>query len=189
MNTIFKTMVPAALCLLFATSLQAAPITKTEYKLQKDNISQTHEVDKDRCKSLAGNKHDVCVAEANAKRDIAKAELEAAYKNSGKERLNAAKVRADAEFDVAKERCDEHKGDAKSLCVTQAEAAHDRSLADIKAGKVTLDARQDINKARKEAAEDKMDASYKAEMERCDSLGGDAKDSCQLRVKQQFHKD
>ena len=188
MNTIQKVLIPGLISMLMAAPVYAQTITKEEYKLQKDNIEKTHDADKAKCKNLMGNKRDVCVAEANAKENIAQAELEAAYKNTGKERIAAAKTRAKAEFDVDKERCDDQKGDAKSLCVTQAEAKRDRALADVEAKKETYEARKDISEARKDAREEKMDVTYEAEMKKCDSYAGDAKDACEVRVKQRFNK-
>ena len=49
---------------------------------------------------------------------------------------NARKVaeeRAELNYEVAKEKCDAQKGDAKSACVNQAKADHDRAKADMKA--------------------------------------------------------
>jgi len=189
MNILRKLAMPGLLCMLIAMPLQAQTITKADFKLQKDNISKTHDAEKAKCKTLMGNKRDVCIAEADAKKNIAQAELEAAYKDTGKERIAAAKVRAKADFEVAKERCDDQKGDAKSLCVTQAEATRDRTLADIEARKETYEARKEIGEARKEAQEKKLDASFEAEMKKCDSLAGDAKDACQVKVRSHFKKD
>ena len=192
MNTIQKMLISGLISMLMAAPVYAQAIsqaiTKEDYKLQKDHIEKTHDADKAKCKNLMGNKRDICVVEADAKEDIAQAELEAAYKNTGKERIAAAKVRAKAEFDVDKQRCDDHKGDAKSLCVTQAEAKRDRALADIEARKETYKAQQDINKARKDAREEKMDVTFEAEMKKCDSYAGDVKDACEARVKQRFNK-
>jgi hypothetical protein len=192
MNTIQKMLIPGLISMLMAAPVYAQAIsqamTKEDYKLQKDNIEKTHDADKAKCKNLMGNKRDVCIAEANAKEDIAQAELEAAYKNTGKERIAAAKVRAKAEFDVDKERCDDQKGDAKSLCVTQAEAKRDRALADVEAKKEMYKAQKDINEAKKDAREEKIDATLEAEMKKCDSFAGDVKDSCEAKVKQRFNK-
>lgn len=192
MNTIQKMLIPGLISMLMAAPVYAQAIsqaiTKEDYKLQKDNIEKTHDADKAKCKKLMGNQRDVCVVEAAAKEDVAKAELEAAYKNTGKERIAAAKVRAKAAFDVDKERCDDQKGDAKSLCVTQAEAKRDRALADVEAQKEVYKAHKDINEAKKDAREEKMDATYEAEMKKCDSYAGDAKDTCEVKVKQRFNK-
>lgn len=97
-------------------------------------------------------------------------------------------MRAKAEFDVDKERCDDQKGDAKSLCVTQAEAKRDRALADVEAKKEMYEARKDINEAKKDAREEKLDVTFEAEMKKCDSYAGDAKDACEVSVKQRFNK-
>ena len=187
MNTIRNLTLTCLLGMLFALPAQAQ-ITTSDYKLQKDNISKTHDAEKEKCKGQMGNQRDVCIAEADAKEEIAKADLEAAYKDTSKTHINAAKVKAKANFKVAKERCDDQTGDAKSICVKKAEADRDSALADVGPMKETYKARKDIGKAREEAREEKMDANYELEMKKCDSYAGDAKDSCQTRVKQRFGK-
>lgn len=186
MNTFNTLAVSAVLALSLSGTAQAQAITKGEYELQQDHIEKIHDAEKAKCKKLMGNPRDVCIAEADAKEKVAQADLKAAYKNTAKERLAAAKVKAKADFDVAKERCDAQKGDAKSLCVSRAKAEQDRAMADIEAQKDITEARKDISKAREEAREEKNEATYEAEIEKCDSLAGDAKDSCQASVKQRF---
>jgi hypothetical protein len=179
----------ALFCLLAAGQAQATPITKADYKLQKDHIEKVHDAETEKCKSLMGNKRNVCMAEADAKQESGKADLEAAYKDTTQAHLNAAKVRAKTDFKVAKERCDDQAGDAKSLCVTQAEAARDKALADIEEKKDNHDALKKIGEAHSEAGKKKMESNYEVEMKRCDSYAGDAKDACQDRAKRLYHKD
>ena len=54
-------------------------------------------------------------------------------------------------------------------------------MADAKADKKTMEART-------EAKDDKSDANYKVEMERCDSLAGPSKEACVASVKSKFNK-
>lgn len=188
MNTLHTLALTGLLALLLTGTAHAQAITEADYDLQKDHIEKVHDAEKAKCKKLMGNHRDVCIAEADAKESIAQADLKAAYKNTAKERLAAAKVKAKANFDVAKERCDDQKGDAKSLCISQAKAERDRAMADIEAQKDINEARKDIREAKQKAREEKGEATYEAEIKKCESLAGDAKDSCQASVKHRFNE-
>jgi hypothetical protein len=82
---------------------------------------------------------------------------------------------------VAKERCDDVAGNVKDVCVKQAEATHTSALADAKMG-------QQISAARTDAAEEKRDADYKVELEKCDASTGEAKSQCVAAAKTKFGK-
>ena len=56
-----------------------------------------------------------------------------------------------------------------------------KAEADAKAARKTTDARVDASK-------DKMKADYKVAAEKCDSLAGDAKNSCIADAKTRFHQ-
>jgi hypothetical protein len=159
----------------------AANTSKEAYKSGKDAISAQYKTDKAACDSLSGNAKDICVAEAKGKEKVAKAELE--YNHTGKpadqNKLN--KVRAEAAYDVAKEKCDDKAGNDKDVCVKEAKAAETKAKAEAKAGKET-------GEARKEATNDKRDADYKVAAEKCDTLSGDAKDSCVKAAKARYGK-
>ena len=90
-------------------------------------------------------------------------------------------VKAKANYAVAKERCDDFAGNPKAVCVQQAKANEISALADAKMGK-------EIGAARKDAADDKRDAAYKVEAEKCDALAGDAKAVCVTQAKAAFGK-
>lgn len=188
MNTIHTLTISGLLFLLMAGPVQAQPISKADYELEKTKISKAYDVDKAQCKELSGNRKDVCIEEAKAKESIAKAELEAQYKDTGKARINAAQEKVNANYNVAKERCDDLAGDAKSLCVTKAKAERDRGLADVKANKKMYEARKDISEAKEKATEEKREADYDVDIKKCDQLAGDAKDSCQDNVKKRYGK-
>lgn len=181
--------IASLLCMLIAAPAYAQSLTENEYKIQKDNIDEVHDADKERCHTLTGNKKDMCVAQADAKHKIALADLRVAYKGTSEERAKAAKVRANADYDVAKQRCQEHKGDAKDLCMTQAKATHERAKADLKYNKESRKTHEELNEDRAKTLEEKNDATVDAELKRCDSFAGDARDACQARVKQRFGRD
>ena len=89
---------------------------------------------------------------------------------------------AEADYLVAKEKCDDLGGNDKDVCVKEAKAARTKAIAEAKAQRKTADAqgeaRKESNEARHDAAEHKRDADYKVELQRCDDLSGDAKDTC-----------
>ncbi len=62
-----------------------------------------------------------------------------------------------------------------------ANAAEVKALADAKMGK-------EIGDARKDAAAENFDADYKAAIEKCDALAGDAKGACVAAAKVKFGK-
>lgn len=142
-----------------------------DYAARKDAIDAQYKTDRQACSSLAGNAKDICAEEAQGKQKVARAELEAARDPSPKRQEKLVEARADATYEVAKERCDDLAGNAKDICVKDAKAAHTRAIADAKATRASATARA-------EAREDKNEAQYKAAVERCDSLAGDAKDAC-----------
>lgn len=102
----------------------AIALTKTEYKTQKDGISSTYKVDREKCNALKDNAKDICVSEAKGVEKIAKAELEAAYKPTDRNIKKVDKVKHDTAYDTAKEKCDDSSGDAKSACKKEAKMKH-----------------------------------------------------------------
>ena len=79
-------------------------------------------------------------------------------------------AQADAAFSVAKERCDDLAGNVKDVCIKQAEATHVAALSDAKMGK-------QMSEARSSAADDKRDADYKVQLEKCDVAAGESRAS------------
>jgi len=183
----------AACGALFAVAAQAAPqTTKAEYDAAKTHAEETYKVDKEKCNSLAEHAKDLCLAEAKAHRMRAEASAEAAYKNTPSAWYDQKLANADADYLVAKEKCNAMNGNEKDVCITQAKADRTKAIADAKAHRKAAEAQSDANKeatdARKDAATDKREADYKVELQRCDSLSGDAKDACVARAKRIFGK-
>jgi hypothetical protein len=174
----------SSLCIAVLLALplgSAMAMDKAQYKAEKDRISAAEKADKKACDSLSGNAKDICVQEAKGKDKVAKAELEANYTGKPRDQEKLAKARADAAYDVAKEKCDDKNGNDKDVCVKEAKAAKEKAHADLKAAKKSTSARAD-------AVDDKRDAEYKVAAEKCDSLAGDAKDSCKADAKAKFGK-
>lgn len=168
-------------CLAISTQATAQTISKTDFNAAKTRISSENKADKTMCKQLAGNAKDICNAEANAKEKIAKAELTYSYTAKTADKVKIFTVRADATYAIAKERCDDLAGNQKATCNTEAKAIHTKTLADIKMGK-------QINEARVDDAQTKLDADYKVATQKCASLADEAKSSCVAAAKTRFGK-
>jgi chemotaxis protein histidine kinase CheA len=123
---------------------------------------------------------------------VAKANAEAAYKATPKAREDARVARAEATHNVAKEKCDDLSGNAKDVCVKEADAALVKAKADAKVDRVAADTQQDSTMkqadARQKAVEEKRDADYKVAVEKCDALSGSAKNTCVSNAKVQYGK-
>jgi hypothetical protein len=169
-----------------------APISKDAYDTAVKNAETRYRADKDACASRSGNAKDLCLAEASGREKVAKADAEAAYKNTPKAREDARDARADTAYRVAKERCDELSGNAKDVCVKEADAKRVRAKADAKADMVAADTQEDSTakqaEARRKAEQDKRDADYKVAIEKCDALSGAAKSTCVEDAKLRFGK-
>ena len=100
-------------------------------------------------------------------------------KKESKSEYNAAVDSAEADYKVAKERCDALKGNEKDVCVKEAKAVEKKAKADAKAQHKTVTAHAN-------AGEDKREVAYKAAKEKCDSLSGNAKDSCVADAKAKY---
>ncbi|MGN1055329.1 MAG: hypothetical protein ACI4QS_01280 [Comamonas sp.] len=168
-------------------SCSAFALSNDEFKAEKDRIEAEYKAAKDQCKSMSGNAKDVCQEEAKGKEKVAKAELDFRKDGSESNRHKVAKAKADAAYDVAKEKCDDQSGNAKDVCEADAKAAHVKALEAAKVDRASEQAGSsrgsNVSEARKDAAENVREAEYKATMQRCDDLSGDAKDQCQNDAK------
>lgn len=167
--------------LVACSSASAANLSKEQIDTERERVSASYKLDKEACASLAGNRKDICTEEAKGKEAVAKADLEFRRTGTDKDRMSLAKAKVEAIYSVAKERCDDQAGNAKDVCVKQAKADETKGLADVKLQK-------EVGAARTEAVQDKTDADYKVAAEKCDSLAGDAKDSCVQTAKSRFGK-
>ena len=193
MNKLITCCLNAAVVASMCAGAQAAPPTsKSEYKSMKEQAAASYRADKAKCESFAGNAKDLCQAEAKAQRMRTEADAEAAYKNTPEAWYGQRVAHADADYLVAKERCDELGGNAKDVCREEAKAAHTKAKADAKAarkvGQAQGEARDEAIDARRNAAQEKREADYQVELERCDTLAGSGKDQCVRRAKQTFGK-
>jgi hypothetical protein len=175
-----------------ANTRLAAPITKDAYDSAVKNAETQYKADKDACSSRGGNAKDICLAEASGREKVAKADAEAAYKNTPKAREDARVARAEATHGVAKQKCDDMSGNAKDVCVKEADARLVSAKADARVEAVAADTRDDATakqaEARRKAENDKRDAEYKVAVEKCDALNGSAKNTCVEDAKLRYGK-
>lgn len=179
-NFSHKTLFIMALLAVWPAA-QAANISKTEYDAGKNRIESQFKTDKAACDALSGNAKDVCQEEAKAKQKMARAELEFSHTGKTSDQHKVVTTRAETVYAVAKERCDDKAGNDKDVCVKEAKAAKDKSLADAKSN-------EKISEAKTDAAADKRAADYKVALEKCDALAGDAKTTCVNDAKGKFGK-
>ena len=138
-----------------------------------------YKVSRVKCDAFTGNPGAVCNAEAKAQRVRADTDAKVRFDDSLKTRTDGRKAVADAEFDVSKTRCKSQNGNEKDVCIKQAKAVKVAALADAKADKKVIDARDD-------AEHDKAKAQYKVALEQCDGYAGKVKDACVSDAKFKF---
>ena len=179
----FASVALAATLASFAMSTQvsAQSMSKADYSSAKTRIGSEYKADKLICKQLAGNAKDICIEEGQAKEKVAQAELTYSYTAKASDKVKISTVKADTTYAVAKEKCDDLSGIPKTTCKTEAKAKHTKTLADIKMGK-------EINEAKVDDAQTKLDADYKVATQKCAALAEVAKSSCISAAKMKFGK-
>src|SRR3954469_24257823 len=141
MNTPIMKLSVAAVCLAFATCAAAGTtMSKADYQAAKTAIAADANTSKAKCKALVANAKDICMAEAHGHEKVSLAQLEESYKPSEKTRYGTLAAQADATHAVAREKCDDATGNAKDVCVKQADAAQSNAVADAKAKHKIADA-------------------------------------------------
>jgi hypothetical protein len=171
----------AAAALLSLGAAQAANFAKSTYDGAKQDIKANFKTERESCNSVTGNAKDVCIQAAKANQDIALAQLEYNYTGSDKDELKLMTATYEGRYSVAKEKCDDLSGQPKDVCLQEAKTARDKAAADVKLGKKLVSAFSDADQA-------KLKADYKLAKEKCDSLGGDAKDVCLASAKARYRE-
>jgi hypothetical protein len=176
----------------YATKSPAPTMSKEGYATAKSSADAQYKLDKEACAALGGNTKDICMAEATGKDNAAKADAQAAYEGTPKAREAARVAHAEATHQVAVEKCDDLAGNAKDVCVKEANAGLVKGKANAKVDRVAADTNNDAAvkqaDARKDATADKRDADYKVAVEKCDTLAGPTKDACVDSAKAQYGK-
>jgi len=193
MNIVKMTAVAFSIGLACSSGVMAQSLSQDEYKSVSDRIAADYAVGKKACDALAGNTKDICMAKVVGRERVANAELDARQEPTAEKLRDAADVRAEAASAVAREKCDVLAGNAKDVCVKEAEADEVRAKADAKAvyrisnaneaadekaADAAMEAREEGAEARQEAASDKRDANLSLAKEKCEVLAGGAKDAC-----------
>jgi len=159
----------------------AETMSKSDYSAAQTRISANYALDKEACNALAGNNKDICVEQAKAKEDVARAELEYKQTGSSADHNKLLVIKAKSAYSVSKERCDDLSGNAKDVCIKEAQAVERKALANVNMSK-------EIEDAKKDAATEIVDADYKVAIEKCDALAGAAKSGCIEAAKNKFRK-
>ncbi len=171
----------AIAALLCVGGAHAANFSKSAYNGAKEDIKTTFKAEKDACGNLAGNAKDICLEEAKGREKIALARLEANYTGSEKDEIKLYETHYTAVYDIAKEKCDDLGGNAKDVCVREAESNRDKAKADVKLAKK-------VNDAVNDDISTKLKADYKLAREKCDAVSGDTKDMCVASAKARYNE-
>lgn len=171
---------------------QAQAMSKADFKLAQQAVSDKYTQAKTQCKTLAGNEQDICEVDAKAAEKTGMADLQASYQPTERNQYKARVAKAEADFSMAKERCSNKAGNVKDVCIQEAKTLEVGALADAKAQLQTVDAKSEAQErttaAQKEAADDKTTAAYVLAREKCDASAGAAKDKCMSDAKAHYGK-
>ncbi len=159
----------------------AADDAKAAYKASKESATETYKSARVKCNALGGAPKDVCIEEAKAVEKSSKAEAEAQYKNTPRARMMAQIAMADADYGVAKEKCKAQGGNAKGICIKEAQAARTKAIVNAKSSKT-------IGDVKTEATQDKRNADYDVAVEKCKSMAGPTKDACFATTNSKYGK-
>lgn len=168
MKNILTGMLTGCLLSTFLVANVASADDSSYYSDQKAKANAQYEDDKKRCDTLSGNDRDVCMERASANLKIVEADLKAYEKNTSAASLKAQDERISQEYKVDKEKCDAFKGNAKDVCVAQADATKKRREGNLKALKA------------------KLEGDYKVAVEKCDAYSGDKKSACKDEAKRAY---
>lgn len=180
----------AALGVVVSIGIAGCDSLDSESRVDRPDASMTQNVDADDCDRLTGNAKDVCVEEAESQERVAEAEFAALENSTEENRYDLLVARADAEHAVAKQRCQDLAGNARDVCVKEADLAHADAMAEAKLTREISDANEVARGATVDAREEAMDtmqgAEYGLAREKCDALAGDLKDDCIEQAKADF---
>jgi hypothetical protein len=179
MNKLSSILAVAALTSVSAWA-QTAIQTPEEYKAALTRADADYRVAREKCDAQAGTAKAICVAEAKAAEMRAQADADEAYKNTDEARYEANVQRAQADYIVAKERCMEKAGNARDVCVKEAQAQELKARADAKAS-VTEHTRSDAATTAAPIGSDEAGPALgerEAARQQCDKMNGPARDEC-----------
>jgi len=138
------TVLAAAIGLAFGATAQAeGKMTKSDQTNAEAAIEADYKAAKNNCEGSGGNAKDICEARAKGTERVALAELHANYKPSREARYEVQVAKADAVYSVAIEECDDKAGNAKDVCVKEADATLVKAKADAKVDRVAADTQQE----------------------------------------------
>lgn len=173
-------LISSSSLLLASSAIAASTEAKATYADANKMAGTNYKEAKAKCDGMTDTPKSICIAEAKAARTTMEANAKAEYKNTVKARTDARVDIAKANYDVSKAKCDALVDNAKDVCVKEAKAALVTAKGNAKADKKVSDARTD-------AHDDKVKAEYKVELEKCEALTAEAKNTCVAAVKTKYH--
>jgi hypothetical protein len=172
----------AAVLLLFAVYTHAAANPEKQNKAEYDATIARADADfkaaNDACNARQGHDKDVCIQQAKTNRDTARADAEAMLKSKNAV-ADAREDKMDAQIKLAKEKCEALTGDAKNVCLKDAQARSGPTTASSYSTAGT----ERQNKAEYNATIARADADYKVASEACNSQKGHDKEVCIQQAK------
>ena len=160
--------------LVLAAALAICAVHANEpaaYKERKARISAKFKSDRNDCAVLARGTKEVCLQQAEARQKIAQAELEYGASGNPADQNRVLQARAEADYSVAREKCNALAGNDKDVCVKEARAIETKALIDARSNR-------QVDQIKLDAAQEKRNADYTVDVEKCEALAGDTKSNC-----------
>ena len=162
-------MMSACSLLGIALLSPAAHAAESEYyKSEIAKAADAYEKEKRHCETLQGNDRDVCLQRAASNLQIAEADLKAYEKNTTAAGIKAEQERIKQLHKVDEEKCDAYKGNAKDICIAQADAVRKRREGNLM------------------ALESRLEGQYKVAVEKCETFSGDKRAACKDETKRVY---
>jgi len=112
---------------------------------------------------------------------IQAADVKDTMKDRADARYDATTDAAKQNYEMAKENCKNMAGNARDVCMKEAEMEYVKAKSQARVEKKSATSQA-------EATDDQLKAGYKAAKENCDALSGNAKDACISEAKLKFRQ-
>ena len=180
-NPVAARKLGALAALAFPLLAFGAPLSTSDYSVEKERVATDYQSARSKCSQLAGAGRTLCFVEAKTVERKAMADAEARYRGTDSARVQATIEWAEADFDLAKAKCDARAGNDRDVCIKEAKAAEVRTKAEAIAN-------EKIATIRRDTRDDVRAAEYDVAIEKCDALAGAAKDRCVADAKANYRK-
>lgn len=175
-----------------ATGAMAQALSKAEYRAKEATIESDYKTASSACDVFSAQAKRTCSADAKGRKKVALAELRHSAQPGVDTRYKAHIARAEAAYSLAREQCNAQTGNAKDVCVKEAQAADTAARADALAQMKTSEANNSASSEKAAiqttAAQDKNTALYQVAIQKCDVFVGAIKANCLAEAKQSYGK-